>query len=128
RWRLARACAWWRCRTRARSTSIACGVRWIGLARAGNPGIYGFFVHPVVVVDAGSPSARREWRCATSSAPVCQRMGGGFSSRVQICAPAAPSRASSLAEHLAPLAAQVVVVQDREGDIYPIFTRRPEAV
>jgi hypothetical protein len=32
------------------------------------------------------------------------------------------------ATHLAPLATQVVVVADREGDIYPMFARRPEAV
>jgi hypothetical protein len=36
--------------------------------------------------------------------------------------------AEMAAEHLAPVAAQVVVVQDREGDVYPVFTRRPEAV
>jgi hypothetical protein len=32
------------------------------------------------------------------------------------------------ATHLAPVAAQVVVVADREGDIYPMFARRPEPI
>jgi hypothetical protein len=30
--------------------------------------------------------------------------------------------------HLAPVASQVVMVVDREGDIYPMFARRPETI
>jgi IS4 transposase len=36
--------------------------------------------------------------------------------------------AEMAAEHLAPVASQIVVVSDREGDIYSMFARRPEAV
>src|SRR5262249_62243720 len=32
------------------------------------------------------------------------------------------------APHLAPGATQVIMVADREGDIYPMFARRPEAI
>jgi hypothetical protein len=36
--------------------------------------------------------------------------------------------AEMAAEHLASVATQVVVVSDREGDIYPMFARRPDGV
>jgi hypothetical protein len=32
------------------------------------------------------------------------------------------------ATHLAPVATQVIMVADREGDIYPMVARRPEAI
>ena len=36
--------------------------------------------------------------------------------------------AETAATHLASVASQVIVVADREGDIYPLFSRRPESI
>ena len=99
-----------------------------GLGPAGNPGIYGFFVHPLVVVDAKDEAllgvgGAQIWTRDEKPTPMHNAIpfDQKESRRWQVGAEMA-------AEHLAPVAAQVVVVQDREGDIYPIFTRRPEAV
>jgi hypothetical protein len=99
-----------------------------GLGPTGNPGIYGFFVHPVVVVDAEGEAllgvaGAQIWTRDEKPTPMHNAVpfDEKESRRWQVGAEMA-------AEHLAPVAAQVVVVQDREGDIYPVFTRRPEAV
>jgi hypothetical protein len=99
-----------------------------GLGPTGNPGIYGFFLHPLVVVDADSEAllgvaGSQIWTRDEKPTPMHNAIPfeEKESLRWQVGAEMA-------AEHLAPVAVQVVVVQDREGDIYPVFTRRPEAV
>src|SRR5262245_38902133 len=99
-----------------------------GLGPTGNPGIYGVFVPPAVVVDAERAALLggagvQIWTRDEKPTPMHNAIpfDEKESRRWQVGAEMA-------AEHLAPVAAQVVVVQDREGDIYPVFTRRPEAV
>jgi len=99
-----------------------------GLGPTGNTDIRGFFVHPVVAVDAEDEAVlgvagARIW--TRSEAPTPDHRGIPFDSKESRRWLAA---AEVAAEHLAPVAAEVVVVCDREGDIYPLFTRCPAPV
>jgi hypothetical protein len=99
-----------------------------GLGPTGNTDIRGFFVHPVVAIDADDEAllgvaGARIW--TRGEDPTPDHRGIPFDEK--------ESRrwleaAELAATHLAPVAAQVVVVADREGDIYPMFARCPEAV
>jgi hypothetical protein len=99
-----------------------------GLGPTGNTGIRGFFVHPVVAVDADDEAllgvvGARIW--TREEEPTPDHRGVPFDEK--------ESRrwlegAEIAAAHLARIAAQVVVVADREGDIYPMFARRPETI
>ena len=88
----------------------------------------GFFIHPVVAVDAddeallGVVGARiwtreEEPTPAIAAFPLSRRRAG-----------AELDAAETAAGQLASVASQVVVVADREGDIYPLFSRRPEGI
>jgi hypothetical protein len=99
-----------------------------GLGPTGNEGIRGFFVHPVVAVDADDEAllgvaGARIW--TRGEEPTPNHNGIPFDEK--------ESRrwleaAELAATHLAPVATQVIMVADREGDIYPMFARRPEAI
>jgi hypothetical protein len=99
-----------------------------GLGPTGNTGIRGFFMHPVVAVDADEEAllgvvGARIWTRAEEPTP--DHRGIPFAAK--------ESRrwldaAEIAATRLAPVASQVVVVADREGDIYPLFSRRPESI
>jgi hypothetical protein len=99
-----------------------------GLGPTGNPGIRGFFVHPVVAIDAEDEALLGVagaciW--TRGEEPTPDHRGVAFDQK--------ESRrwldgAERAAVHLAPVAAEVVVVCDREADIYPLFTRCPAAV
>jgi hypothetical protein len=99
-----------------------------GLGPTGNPGIHGFFVHPVVVVDAESEAllgvaGAQIWTRGEEPTPLHHAIPfDEKESRRWLVG------AEMAAEHLAPVTTQVVVVCDREGDIYPLFARRPAAV
>ena len=99
-----------------------------GLGPTGNPGIVGFFVHPVVVVDAAQEAVlgvagMQVWTRGAEPTPMHHAIPiEEKESRRWLVG------AEMAAEQLAPVATQVVVVCDREGDIYPAFARRPETV
>jgi|SRR5262245_22648654 len=99
-----------------------------GLGPTGNKDIRGFFMHPVVAVDADDGAllgvvGARIW--TREEEPTPDHRGIAFEekeSRRWLDA------AETAATQLAPVASQVVVVADREGDIYPLFSRRPESI
>jgi hypothetical protein len=99
-----------------------------GLGPTGNTDIRGFFVHPVVAVDADDAAllgvaGARIWTRGEEPTPMHHDIPyDEKESRRWLEA------AEFAAAHLAPVAAQVVVVADREGDIYPLFARRPAAI
>ena len=99
-----------------------------GLGPAGNTDIRGFFVHPVVAIDADDEAVlgvvgARIWTRAEAATP--DHRGIPFDEKESY---RWLEGAQLAATHLAPLATQIVVVADREGDIYPMFARRPEVV
>jgi Transposase DDE domain len=99
-----------------------------GLGPTGNDEIRGFFVHPVVAVDADD-----EALLGVAGARIWTRGEKPTPNHNDIPFDEKESRrwleaAELAATHLAPVASQVVVVADREGDIYPMFARRPEAI
>ena len=99
-----------------------------GLGPTGNTDIRGFFVHPVVAIDADDEAVlgvvgARIWTRAEAATP--DHRGIPFDEKENY---RWLEGAQLAATHLAPLATQIVVVADREGDIYPMFARRPEVV
>jgi hypothetical protein len=99
-----------------------------GLGPTGNDDIRGFFVHPVVAVDADD-----EALLGVAGARIWTRGEEPTPNHNEIPFDEKESRrwleaAELAATHLAPVATHVVMVADREGDIYPMFARRPEAI
>lgn len=99
-----------------------------GLGPTGNAGITGFFIHPVVAVDADDEAllgvaGARIWTRAEEPTPMHHDIPyDEKESRRWLEA------AEFAATHLSPVAKEVVVVADREGDIYPMFARRPAMI
>lgn len=99
-----------------------------GLGPTGNADIRGFFIHPVVAVDAEDEAllgiaGARIWTRAEEPTPMHHDIPyDEKESRRWL------EGAEIAATHLGPVATQVVMVADREGDIYPMFARRPETV
>jgi len=99
-----------------------------GLGATGNTDIRGFFIHPVVAVDADDEAllgvaGARIWTRAEEPTPMHHDIPfDKKESRRWLEA------AEFAAMHLVPVARQVVVVADREGDIYPMFARRPVGI
>ena len=97
-----------------------------GLGPAGNGKALGFFIHPVVAVDAedeavlGLVDAEIWTRDGTPKAARRQRRFEDKGSRRWLDGAAAAARLGA--------ARQVIVVGDREFDIYPVFARRPDDV
>jgi Transposase DDE domain len=96
-----------------------------GLGPAGNGEARGFFIHPVVAVDAQSEAVlgiagARIW--TRDETPTPQHQGRPFEDKESL---RWLEGAEMAAEHLGPAATQVIMVADREGDIYPLFARRP---
>jgi len=99
-----------------------------GLGPTGNTDIRGFFVHPVVAVDADDAAllgvlGARIWTREEEPTPDhrCIPFEEKESRRWL-------DAAETAASQLAPVASQVIGVTDREGDIYPLFSRRPESI
>ena len=98
-----------------------------GLGPAGNGCDPGFFIHPVLAIDADDEAVvglvdARIWTRPQTKAPA--RRGRAFEDKelarwLEGCA--------SAAEQLG-AAAEVTVVGDRESDIFQLFARRPEGV
>lgn len=99
-----------------------------GLGPTGQGDIRGFFIHPVVAVDADDEAllgvaGARIWTRAEEPTPMHRAIPfDRKESRRWLEA------AEFAAKHLVPVAKQVVVVADREGDIYPMFARRPAGI
>ncbi len=99
-----------------------------GLGPTGNPGIRGFFVHPVVAIDADDEAllgvaGARIWTRGEEPTPLHNNIPyDKKESRRWLEA------AETAATHLAPVATQVIVVADRESDIYSMFARRPASL
>lgn len=99
-----------------------------GLGPTGNAGIVGFFIHPLVVVDADE-----EALLGVAGAQVWTRGAEPTPAHHDIPIEDKESLrwlvgVEMAAERLAPVATQVVVVSDSESDIYCAFARRPETV
>jgi len=99
-----------------------------GLGPTGNTDIRGFFIHPVVAIDADDEAllgvlGARIWTREEEPTPDhrCIPFEKKESRRWL-------DAAETAASQLASVASQVVVVTDREGDIYPLFSRRPESI
>jgi hypothetical protein len=94
-----------------------------GLGPTGNPGVRGFFVHPVVAIDAEDEAllgivGARIWTRGEEATPDHRDIAfDQKESRRWL------EGAESAAAHLGQTATQVVMVADREGDIYPMFAR-----
>lgn len=129
-WRTASACAGRRVVAVQDTTEINFAGRdrgRRGLGPAGNGEALGFFIHPVVAVDAeeeavlGLVEAAIWTRAGTAKADRRGRRFEDKESRRWL------DGASSASARLG-AAREVVVVGDRESDIYPVFARRPEDV
>src|SRR5215475_14896141 len=122
------AAGWWRCRIRRRSIFDCRRRSTAGLGPTGNDEIRGFFVHAVVAVGADD-----EALLGVAGARIWTRGEEPTPNHNDIPFDEKESRrwleaAELAATHLAPVATQVIMVADREGDIYPMFARRPEAI
>ena len=98
-----------------------------GLGPAGDGKALGFFIHPVVAVDVEDEAV-----LGLVDAKIWTRDGGALASRRQRRFEDKESRrwldgAISASRRLA-TARQVIVVGDRESDIYAAFARRPDDV
>jgi hypothetical protein len=99
-----------------------------GLGPTGNDGIRGFFLHPVVAVDADDEAllgvvGAQIWTRGEEPTPIHHDIPFDEKESRRWLA-----GAEMAAEQLASVATQVIVVSDREGDIYPMFARRPDGV
>lgn len=98
-----------------------------GLGPAGNGVALGFFIHPVVAVDADDEAV-----LGLVDATIWTRDDAAKASRRQRCFANKESRrwldGAISAERRLGGAREVIVVGDRESDIYPVFARRPRAV
>jgi hypothetical protein len=99
-----------------------------GLGPTGNDGIRGFFLHPVVAVDADDEAllgvvGAQIWTRGEEPTPMHHDIPFDEKESRRWLA-----GAEMAAEQLASVATQVIVVSDREGDIYPMFARRPDGV
>ena len=99
-----------------------------GLGPTGNAGLQGFFVHAVVAVDAEDEAVlgvagARIWTRGPEPTPMHHDIPyDDKESRRWL------EGSEIAARHLVPEAREVVMVADRESDIYPMFARQPEGV
>lgn len=98
------------------------------LGPAGNGSAKGFFAHPVVVVEAECEAVlglvgARIW--TRQAAPTPAHQGRPFEDKESL---RWLEGAETAARELAGIARRIVSVADREGDIYPLFARRPVEV
>ena len=95
------------------------------LGPAGNGPGKGFFIHPVIAVDADTEAVlgvvgARIWTRDDTPTPAHQpRPFEDKESRRWL------EGAETASQHLVSGTAQVIMVADREGDIYPLFARKP---
>jgi hypothetical protein len=88
----------------------------------------GFFIHPVIAIDAGDEAVlgvagAKIW--TRDEAPTPPHAGRAFEDKESL---RWLEGAESASANLVPTAAQVIMVADREGDIYPLFARKPAGI
>lgn len=98
-----------------------------GLGPAGDGKTPGFFIHPVIAIDADDeavigPVSAQIWTRAAGK--VTPRRSRAFENRES----ARWLDGARAAAEVLGAAAQIIVVGDRESDIYPLFARAPEGV
>jgi len=98
-----------------------------GLGPAGDGVSKGFFIHPVITVDADDEAVlgivgAEIWTRGEEPTPPSHERAFEDKESVRWL-----NGAKTAARHL-PEAAQVIVVGDRESDIYPVFARKPDGV
>jgi hypothetical protein len=98
-----------------------------GLGPAGDGVAKGFFIHPVIAIDAEDSAvlgvaAAEIW--SRDESPAADRQSRGFADKES----ARWLRGAQLAAERLASAASVVVVGDRESDIYEVFAGKPAAV
>ena len=98
------------------------------LGPAGNGEAKGFFIHPVIAIDADSEAVlgvagAKIW--TRDEDPTPDHQGRPFEDKESL---RWLDGAQTASQHLSPEATQVVMVADREGDIYPLFARKPAAI
>jgi Transposase DDE domain len=98
-----------------------------GLGPAGDGVSKGFFIHPVLAVDADDEAVlgvvgAEIWTRGEEPTPPSHERAFEDKESVRWL-----NGAKTAARHL-PEAAQVIVVGDRESDIYPVFARKPDGV
>ncbi len=103
-------------------------ARRCGLGPAGNGTAKGFFIHPVVAVDADSEAVlgiagAHIW--TRDEAPTPPHQGRAFEDKESL---RWLHGAETAWQNLGAVAARVVMVADREGDIYPLFARTPAGI
>ncbi len=96
-----------------------------GLGPAGNGEAKGFFIHPVIAVDADSEAVlgvvgAEIW--TRDEAPTPEHQGRPYEDKESL---RWLTGAEVAHRTLAPAAAQVIMTADRESDIYSLFARRP---
>ena len=99
-----------------------------GLGPAGDGVAKGFFIHPVVAIDADGGAllgvaGAKIWTRA--SAPTPDHKGRAYADKESL---RWLEGAQCAAATLLPEASAVIMVADRESDIYPLFARRPAGV
>jgi len=106
-----------------------------GLGPSGNGASKGFFIHPVIAVDAADeavigPVAAHIW--TRNGKPTRHRRGRAFEHKESVrwldSARAAAEQLREAAQACPGPRSGVIVVGDRESDIYLLFARRPERV
>lgn len=101
--------------------------RRVGLGPAGDGVAKGFFIHPVIAIDAGSEAVlgvagAEIWTRDAARTPA--HKGRPLADKESLrWLTGAQNAAINLAS-----ADEIVVVADREGDIYPVFARKPASV
>lgn len=95
-----------------------------GLGPAGNGAAKGFFIHPVIAVDADAEAllgvaGAEIWTRAAERVPP--RKGRALADKES----SRWLRGAEAAAAVLAAAREIIVVADREGDIYPFFARRP---
>jgi Transposase DDE domain len=98
-----------------------------GLGPAGDGVAKGFFIHPVVAVDADSEvllgvAGAKIWTRGNAATPDHKRRGFADKESLRWL------QGAECAATLGPEAATVTMVADRESDVYPLFARRPAGV
>ena len=99
-----------------------------GLGPAGNGEALGFFIHPVVAIDVEEEAVlgvagARIW--TRDEAPTPTHRGRPLAEKESVRWLEGAEIADKV---LGATASQVIMVADREGDIYPVFARRPPGI
>lgn len=99
-----------------------------GLGAAGDGKTPGFFIHGVVAIDADEEAVIGLLEAAIWTRAAGERVSARRERRLEEKESARWLRATEIVAERAAEAEQVIVVGDRENDIYAVFARRPASV